>query len=348
MNRTGRKRSKGKAGADPNADRRMATRAEQIERLVDGLTASGYAVVNDYRPRDRPAILDIVGKDDAATLRVFCWNVTSGGRGRAVDEYRVQTTRPGQVPLFQPGAHVNLVLGFEEARDLFVAWDAEKHLNPGGSSSLQVPLDMLEAAAISGFESRARPLAGDEIEVVVALRPELIGEYLEIRGDLDASSREEGAASAAAASGNEEEALEELPAGSERRRVVASISRVVRNAQIRLRVLRAYGGRCAVCDRGATLTEAAHVRSVQAGGEDLVRNGIAFCPTHHAAFDIGLIVVDEDLRVSINERRALDLALTNEDWDRLKHGLRERLREPEPLDLRPSAENISAHLERWT
>jgi putative restriction endonuclease len=325
----------------------MATRAEQIERLVDGLIDSGYAVVNEYRASDRPASLEIVGKDDTATLRVFSWNVTSGGRGRAADEYRVQTTRPGGVPLFQPGAHINLVLGFDEDRDLFAAWDAEKHPNPGGSSSLQVPLDLLEAAASSGFESRARPLSGDETEVVVAFRPELIGEYLEIRGGLDASSPQEGAASAAAASGNEEEAVEELPAGSPRRRAVSAISRLVRNAQFRHRVLRAYGESCALCDLGATLTEAAHIRSVHAGGEDLVRNGLALCPTHHAAFDIGLVVLDEDLRISVNERRAMELNLKDADWDRLRHGLRDRLRDPEPADLRPALENIRAHLERW-
>jgi hypothetical protein len=35
----------------------MATRAEQIERMVDGLTAVGFTVINNYDPGDRPVTL---------------------------------------------------------------------------------------------------------------------------------------------------------------------------------------------------------------------------------------------------------------------------------------------------
>src|SRR5689334_19047082 len=90
-------------------------------------------------------------------LRVFCWNVTSGGQGRSPDEFRVQTTRPGDVPFHIPGTQT-LVLGYHEELDVFAAWDAEKHPNPSESASLQIPLETLQRAAETGFAARDRPL----------------------------------------------------------------------------------------------------------------------------------------------------------------------------------------------
>lgn len=211
-----------------------------------------------------------------------------------------------------------------------------------------MPLETLDEAATSGFEARSRPLRNDETEVVVAFRPELIGEYLEILGDLDATDPVEAAVSAAAASGEEPRALEELPAGSPRRRVVSRVSRLVRNAKFRSRVQRAYGNACSFCDLGAGLTEAAHIRSVASGGEDQVRNGIAVCPTHHAAFDRGLLILGNDLRIVLNEALLDKQAVSDLDRLRLRNGLRETLREPERAELAPGTENVTAHRNLWT
>jgi putative restriction endonuclease len=324
----------------------MATRAEQIARLVEGLASAGLRVINDYDPNDRPVTLQVADAEAVRAFRVFCWNVTPGGHGRSADEFRVQTTRPGNVPLYMAGA-TTLVLGYEEDRDLFVAWDAEKHPNPGGSSSLQVSEGTLDEAVAQGFVGHARPISDDEVEVVVAFRPELIGEYLEIRTDLDATTPAESEASAEAASGNEEGALEELPAGSPRRRAVTRVSRLVRNGQFRSRVIRAYEQRCALCDLGAGLIQAAHIRSVSTGGEDQVRNGLAVCPTHHLAFDLGLLVLSDDLAISLNDRRLDELGVAADDRDRLRDGLRESVRVPDDPLLAPARENVAAHRDQW-
>jgi putative restriction endonuclease len=325
----------------------MATRAEQIERLVDGLTSAGYGVIEGYNPNDRPVTLVATDGPTRREFRVFCWNVTSGGRGRSPDEFRVQTTRPGNVPFYVAGTQT-LVLGYHDELDVFAAWDAEKHPNPSESASLQIPLETLERAAESGFAARERPLGSTAVvEVVVAFRPELLADYLDVLPDLDASEPDEGAATAAAASG-EEQPLEELPGDDERRRAISSVSRAIRDAQFRVRVLAAYGSRCVFCGLGASLCQAAHIRPVHLGGRDQVQNGVAACPTHHLAFDRGLLIIQDDLSVHLNEARLDELGAEALDQEALLAGVGGTLRSATQASLRPSRENLEAHRALWS
>lgn len=324
-----------------------ASARDQIERLLDGLVACGFTLVESTELSSRPVELVLTDPDGVKSLRVFCWNVTSGGHGRAEDEYRVQTTRPGDMPLHMAG-ETTLVLGYDAERDIFVAWEGEKHPNPGSSSSLQVPLDLLEAAAETGMAARARPLGrDDESEVVTAFRPELVGEYLAASPELNVSDPQIAEATAAAASGEAAEHLEELPGGQERQRSISRVSRLVRNGQFRLRVLAAYDSRCAFCDLDASLAEAAHIKPVADGGEDQIRNGLAACPTHHKAFDLGLLVVLDDYAIRRNDQRLDELGVPPEEKERLEVGLRNKLKLPDEPQFHPAAENLAAHRARW-
>jgi putative restriction endonuclease len=324
----------------------LTTPAEQIERLVDGLTSAGFTVVNDYNPNDRPVTLAVTDGRESREFRVFCWNVTTGGHGRRPDERRVQTTRPGNVPLHLAGT-LTLVLGYHEDLGVFAAWDAEKHPNPSESASLQIPLETLERAAEGGFAARERPLGPPGVvEVVVAFQPELLRDYLQILPSLDVSDPVEGSATAAAVSG-EERPIEELPGSAERRRAISNVSRAVRNAQFRVRVLRAYGNRCAFCDLAASLCQAAHIRPVHLGGVDQVHNGVAACPTHHLAFDRGLLIVGDDLSIQLNNSRLAEVGADDDDREALQAGLRQTLRRPAEPSLQPSRENLAAHRALW-
>lgn len=75
----------------------------------------------------------------------------------------------------------------------------------------------------------------------------------------------------------------------------AAVSRLVRDRGFRLRVLSAYGWRCAVTGWSAPpslahgLLEAAHLIPVAAGGSDSVRNGLALTATIHRLFDAGAL-----------------------------------------------------------
>lgn len=78
------------------------------------------------------------------------------------------------------------------------------------------------------------------------------------------------------------------------------VSRTVRDRQFRMRVLNAYDARCAftgmklINGGGRAETQAAHIMSVEAGGPDVVTNGIALSGTVHWMFDRGLLSLSDD------------------------------------------------------
>jgi len=107
----------------------------------------------------------------------------------------------------------------------------------------------------------------------------------------------------------------------------------------RERVLRAYREQCAVCRlRHAELLEAAHILPDRHPlGEPTVRNGLALCKLHHAAFDRHILGIRPDLVIQI--RRDI---LEEVDGPMLRHGLQQmhgsRLHVPRQEELRPRRE----------
>lgn len=93
-------------------------------------------------------------------------------------------------------------------------------------------------------------------------------------------------------------------------------SRKVRDAQFRGRVLKAYRNTCALTGLeitnggGRAETEAAHIKSVAAGGPDSLNNGIALSSTMHWMFDRGLVTLRDDGKIVLS--RAIN------DVDRVK------------------------------
>jgi putative restriction endonuclease len=82
--------------------------------------------------------------------------------------------------------------------------------------------------------------------------------------------------------------------------------------------MRAYGSRCALCSlRHGELLDAAHI--VPDGldnGAAVVRNGLALCKIHHAAFDARIVGIRPDLGVEVRP----DL-LAEIDGPMLRHGI---------------------------
>ena len=83
-------------------------------------------------------------------------------------------------------------------------------------------------------------------------------------------------------------------------RTMALVNRTVRNRQFRKRVLDVYDRRCALTGMklinggGRAEAQAAHIMSVEAGGPDVVNNGIALSGTVHWMFDRGLISLSDE------------------------------------------------------
>ena len=87
----------------------------------------------------------------------------------------------------------------------------------------------------------------------------------------------------------------QMPFEIERPIVQTLLNRPFRDRAFRRAVLHAYDGRCAVTGwklvngGGRLEAEAAHIRPVEQGGPDSIRNGLALSGTAHWMFDRGLI-----------------------------------------------------------
>ncbi|WP_156842082.1 HNH endonuclease [Novosphingobium aquimarinum] len=111
----------------------------------------------------------------------------------------------------------------------------------------------------------------------------------------------------------------QLPFEIERPVVQSLINRPFRDRAFRRAVLEAYDGRCAVTGwklingGGRLEAEAAHIRPVEHGGPDSVRNGLALSGTAHWMFDRGLIGFADDLSIlvhrKVNDREGVEALL---------------------------------------
>lgn len=95
-------------------------------------------------------------------------------------------------------------------------------------------------------------------------------------------------------------AEEQAPYAFEQDRVQMLTRRTIRDRVFRTRVLRAYDRRCAftgfqfINGGGRAEVEAAHIKSVQDKGPDVVQNGLALSGTVHWMFDRGLLTVADN------------------------------------------------------
>lgn len=93
-----------------------------------------------------------------------------------------------------------------------------------------------------------------------------------------------------------------------RDRVSYLASRIVRDRIFRRVVLRAYDARCVISGLkfinggGRAEVAAAHIRPVEAGGPDILSNGIALSGTAHWMFDRGLVSLSDELDILVSRQ----------------------------------------------
>jgi putative restriction endonuclease len=146
-----------------------------------------------------------------------------------------------------------------------------------------------EEGQISGrAQSAVRPLSGGDFNRIIALGlPE----------ETDLLPR-------SATSVAEDQTAYEIP----RDRTIVLSSRAARDRAFRKRVLEAYDCRCALTGfkfingGGRAEAEAAHIRSVEANGPDIITNGIALSGTVHWMFDRGLISLTDELEILLSTK----------------------------------------------
>lgn len=145
---------------------------------------------------------------------------------------------------------------------------------------------------LANAQAAVRPLSNSDFARIIALGlPD--DDTLPRVGDLDVRDRVR---------------EQQTPYEIERPLVQSLVSRPFRDRAFRRAVLHAYDGRCAVTGwrlvngGGRLEAEAAHIRPVEHGGPDSLRNGMALSGTAHWMFDRGLICVSDSYEIMIHRK----------------------------------------------
>jgi len=180
----------------------------------------------------------------------------------------------------------------------------------GSSPSIQIKERALDAAASTGLAVHVKGSS----ELALAIRPDFLGLYVE---HLDALHD-------ASVAPDDLKLLETMTADPtgvtpddidaantrERRRVLRTLLRFLRDQRFRSRVLTAYRHRCGACGVQLNLLDAAHILPVgQPGSTDEVSNGVALCALHHRAYDTALIAFDKDFGLHVSQVRLEELTV---------------------------------------
>jgi putative restriction endonuclease len=140
-------------------------------------------------------------------------------------------------------------------------------------------------------------------------------------------------------------AEEHAPYAFEQDRVQVLTMRTVRDRVFRGRVLKAYDRRCAftgfqfINGGGRAEVEAAHIKSVEAKGPDVVQNGLALSGTVHWMFDRGLLSIADDASILLSNH------INDVDGVRKILNASRRARLPERVADRPDRQFLAWHRE---
>jgi len=269
-----------------------------IRAVTNAITESGYAgqIVSPIRSQPRRFI--ITGPNAPLAITVYAWTLTFGGRPNLRNEYRIQMTSVNS-PLQMGTDGPTVLIGYEPELNLFGGFDLQRHRTfTTGSPSVQIDRERLRRAETEGLSFHRK--SNDEI--AVGIRPDMFMAYAMNADVLHRYGRDANVLRLLNQAVREPPPPQQLETlSTERRRVITEVSRLSRAADFRQRVLFAYGNRCAVTRVQLRLVDAAHILPVGApGSADHVTNGIALSPTYHRAFDAGLIYLDDQYRMGLN------------------------------------------------
>lgn len=270
-----------------------------IAAINNAISESGYSsqIVSPIRRQPRRFI--ITGQNAPQALTIYAWTLTFGGRPSLRNEYRIQMTSV-ESPLQLGTDGPTVLIGYGPTLKLFAGFDLERHRTfTTGSPSVQIDIQKLRRAETEGLSFHRK----SNEEIAVGIRPDMFIAYAMNARVLHRYGREANVLRLLNRALNEEPSQQEVQVlSTERQRVISEVSRLSRDAGFRRQVLFAYGQRCAVTRVQLRLVDAAHILPVGVpGSADNVRNGIALSPTYHRAFDAGLIYLDEQCRMRLNE-----------------------------------------------
>ena len=318
---------------------------ELLARVIEAASLSGARTF--LRNAAHPFSVSLWTDEQTVNLKVHIWNLTSGGPAavRPRDEFRIQLTGVGNALTVDPGLR-NLLLGWSEDVGVFAAFDASRHSTFGASPSIQVSMTTLLQASEHGISFHTR----NNQEVAICFSPDQLANYVFNLYDLHRVGEVPQWAEVLAQITEEDipevEGYEQIP--EERREIIEQIHRWVRERGFRSRVLAAYRDRCAVCHMQLRLVEAAHIVPVKIpGSSDLTSNGISLCPSHHTAYDKGLVGIAPNYSVLVNQDKLDSLRQSglHTGEEMILNHVGNTILVPNQIADRPTSENLRKGLE---
>ena len=234
-------------------------------------------------------------------FRVFIWNCTHGGAGRARDEFRVQATTPP----YKDQDRQTLMLGWHLETGTLAAWDINAHDGQASiSPSAQVKFATLLRARDHGFAAQVK-----DNETVFAFRPDFFIDYAFGARDFHGlGTGHEEIQWLNNLGGLTDHEIDEIR-DPKRSKVIRMVVSNYRNSRFRGDVLDAYGHACAFCGLQMSLIDAAHILPVSVeNSTDDIDNGIALCKLHHYAYDSGLLSFNERHEIQVSKIRQMHLS----------------------------------------
>ncbi len=314
-----------------------------LERILIAIHDSGWHV--KVLSSQKPFYMTLYQGYETINLIVYIWNMTHGGYPRSELEYRIQVKEKS--PLVSQDKFKTLILGWSEEFEIFAGFDFYKHLAPKYSASLQIRKEFLQEAYIRGMSFQNK---GND-EIAIAFRPDFFVSYashsqlLHHFGDsaVDLAVLQEIPVKSENPIGGIEQ-LEDIPIiQPERKTLVLTLSKKLRDTSFRKRVLTAYRNKCAFCGIQLNLVDAAHILPVSyEGATDETSNGICLCVLHHRAYDNSLVTFDADYYIQVNEKQMIKLREMNFHLgeDKFRDDLRKVILLPPTPNDRPNPQYI--------
>lgn len=273
-----------------------------LEQIVQSVNQCGWEVIYEESTTIHPFVLRVFRGDESYRLRIYIWNLThGGGSARAADEFRVQIT--GVDRFVQNAGERTLILGWWPVVGVFAGFDFNFHNEAlGWSSSIQIREENLRHAAINGFS----PCNKGNNEIAIAFRPDFFIDYVRNLRELHAIGENAAAVEiveqvAQGVAINDADLAGVVP---ERRVVIETVTKRLRENDFKQRILSAYQNKCAFSGMQLKLVDAAHILPVSDPlSTDATSNGIALSALYHRAFDRGLITLNSEYQIIINDEK---------------------------------------------
>ena len=280
--------------------------------------------IAETKRHPRKFLVQVPGADDLEAW-VYAWYLVQDWE---TTEKSFRLVLPAKMPAFRTCARSNIpgktfILGYESTRKVFVGF------GQGGDQSdfspmlgrLRVPPELLDKGSHDGMAFSEWMNQWKFREAMVAFRQDLLLDYVQSMEDIHYTIKSEQAREYL-----QVWSLESAPPASmlalvsaDEKEAIEKTKKRIRDKDFRKRILAAYDNRCAVTGVKLKLVDAAHIYPAKfKDSNEEVGNGILLSPTFHRAFDRGLIFLDEEYFMRVNEKKVSRLVR-----DRLDDGIEE-------------------------